>query len=554
MINIDSTSVAVETSAELKTILEGNNDYTKIYLANDITLAQGITILGTKAEITIDGLYPTDGTGTIHTYTDMNSAGSENAIGVRTASSIHVTVQNLNVIGRNYYGLIYVSDNSNHQNVVVTYKNINYTGTQITYHPSGLSIYHDLTINIVDSTASVANEVAEAGSLKIGGKTTITHNSTANSAFWFRGYNSSPFLEILEDADVTLTTTRDVIYTSNPVKFIANKKSSFKVTTKYGFFRDNSHQFSNVLLDENSIFSVIQTQTNGTNAMISCRETFTVNNKSTLYLQANYSNSAPLIRFTTSSSAFNITNPKSIILYNSSYACLAFSNTTTFNITCGKLDYWLTSPNLIDTGIIENNPLYSWHKSDEINLILSATVTSSKTTINSNNLTESEIQSLPELSLLNFQTAKTLRFLEFGNLELKNAPSIIVFQKPLISTNPLILGRKEKTIKMSVVDSRAISSNWYLYVYIDKPLSTENNKYTLPDSLIYVDDTDKITTINDKPVLIFSGSENLGVTKTTNIEWKEHTGILFKVINALQNGEYYSTLVNWILTDKLLEE
>ena len=74
MININDTTVALETSAELKSVLEGNNNITLIYLANDITLLQGITILGTKSEVTIDGLYPLDGTGKIHTYTDMNSA------------------------------------------------------------------------------------------------------------------------------------------------------------------------------------------------------------------------------------------------------------------------------------------------------------------------------------------------------------------------------------------------------------------------------------------------------------------------------------------------
>lgn len=552
MINIDSTTVAVETSAELKTILEGNNTYTLIYLAKDITLAQGITILGSKSEVTIDGLYPTDGTGTIHTYTDMNSASNSDAIGVRTSSSIHVTVQNLNVVGKNYYGLIYVSEDSSHQNVVVTYKNITYNGPQITYHPSGLSIYNNLTINIINSTAAVANEVAEAGSIQIGGKTTITHNSTGDSSFWFRGYTSSPFLEILEGADVSLTTTRDVAYTSNYLKLVINKNSSFKINTKYGFFRNNSHQASSILVDENSTFSVIQTQTNGSYAMISCRGTFTVNSKATLYLEANYSNSAPLILFNTNSSSFNINNPKSIILYNSSYSCLSFSNTATFNIICGKLDYWLTSPSLISTGIIQNNPLYSWYKSDSENLSIVASVTSSKTTISSNNLTASEEQTLPSLSLLTFQTAKTLRFTEFGNLELKNAPSIIFFERPFISKTPPILGRKEKQITMSVVDSRAISSAWYLYAYIDKPLSTADDKHTLPDSLIYIDDNNKITTLDNSPILIFSGTENEGSTKTTTIDWKENTGILFKVIDPLYNGESYSTLINWILTDKLL--
>ena len=45
MINTDASTVAVETSAELKSVLEGDNSITLVYLANDITLAQGISIL-----------------------------------------------------------------------------------------------------------------------------------------------------------------------------------------------------------------------------------------------------------------------------------------------------------------------------------------------------------------------------------------------------------------------------------------------------------------------------------------------------------------------------
>ena len=96
---------------------------------------------------------------------------------------------------------------------------------------------------------------------------------------------------------------------------------------------------------------------------------------------ANYQNSAPLILFNTSSSKFSINDPKSIIIYNKSYACLSFSNTATLSINCGKVDYWLTSPQLISTGVIENNPLYSWYKSNEENIVIASTVTSSKTTI-----------------------------------------------------------------------------------------------------------------------------------------------------------------------------
>lgn len=553
MININETTVAVETSAELKTVLEENNNITLIYLAKDITLSQGITILGTKSQVTIDGLYPTDGTGTVHTYTDMDSAASGNAIGIRSASSIHVTVQNLNVVGKNYYGLIYVTEGTAYQNVVITYKNIVYNGPQITYHPSGLSIYENLTINIIASTSSPANEVAETAKLQIGGKTTITHNATSNSIFWFRGYDSAPYLEILEGADVSITTQRDIAYTSNYLKISVNKNAKLDIKTKYGFFRDNGHQASNILVDENATFSLIQSQANGSAATISCRGDFTINKEATLYLEANYTNSAPLILFNTTSAKFNLTNPKKVLLYNKTNNCISLGNTATFDILCGKIDYWATSPTLISTGVVENNPLYAWNKTNEESIKVIASVTSSKTTITSNNLTETEISSLPSLDLLTFQTAKTLRFVEFGNLELKDAPTKIEFQRPIVGENPTILGRKNKNINFSVVDSRIISTDWYLYVYIDKDLSTEDDKHTLPKSLIFVDSNKQIKTLSSTPTLIYSGTANTGDTKTTTITWNEADGILFEVIEPLYNGEVYSSFIKWILTTEKLE-
>lgn len=548
MININETTVAVETSAELKTVLEGANEITKIYLAKDITLESGISILASKTSVTIDGLYPTDGTGAIHTYTDMNSASNSNVIGVRSASSVKVTLQNMNVVGRNYYGIIYVAEGTAFQNVVIEYKNVTYRGPQITYHPSGLSIYQDVDITIVDSTACVANEVAETYQLQIGGKTTINHNSTGNSVFWFRGPTSSPYLEILEWANLSITTTRDIAYSTYYLQLMIHKNANFIVNTRYGFFRDNGHQASSVLLDTDSKFSVVQTQVNGTNAMITCRGDFTINENATLYLQANYSNSAPLIRFYSTAAKWNVTKPKSVILYNQTNAVFRLENTTTFAIETGRIDYWLTSPTLTSTGEIDSKPLYAWNKSDQEELTLTATVTSSSTTITANNLTDVEKQSLPELSLLQFQTAKTIRLVQNGNLELKSAPTRIEFQRPVLQTNPVILGRKEESMTVTVIDGRVISKEWYLYAYVDDDMKTSDNKYSLPKSLIFIGTDGTMHTLSKEPTLVYTGTGNDGMAKTTNIIWSQKQGILFKVIEPLYNGETYSAEIHWKLS------
>lgn len=451
----------------------------------------------------------------------------------------------MNVVGRNYYGIIYVAEGTAYQNVVIEYKNLTYKGPQITYHPSGLSIYQDLDITIVDSTACVANEVAETYQLQIGGKTTINHNSIGNSVFWFRGPTSSPYLEILEGANLSITTTRDVIYTTYYLKLTIHNNANFTVNTRYGFFRDNGHQASSILLDTHSKLSVIQTQTNGSNAMLTCRGEFTVNENATLYLQANYSNSAPLIRFYSTAAKWNVTKPKSIILYNQTNAVFRFENATTFSIETGRIDYWQTSPTLTSSGDIDGKPLYAWNKSNQEEFTLTATVTSSTTTITANNLTDVEKQSLPELSLLQFQTAKTLRLVQNGNLELKSAPSKIEFQRPVLQTNPVILGRKEESMVIEIIDGRVVSKEWYLYAYIDNEMKTNDGKYSLPNSLIFIDNDGNMHTLSKQPTLVYTGEGNDGLTKTTNITWSQKQGILFKVIKPLYNGETYSAEIQW---------
>ena len=47
----------------------------------------------------------------------------------------------------------------------------------------------------------------------------------------------------------------------------------------------------------------------------------------------------------------------------------------------GQLTKMLLLHTLISTGIIENNPLYSWYKSNDENISIVSSVTSSKPTI-----------------------------------------------------------------------------------------------------------------------------------------------------------------------------
>ena len=63
---IDSNTVVVTTSDELKQVISEDNNYDYIYLGNDITATSGFVINGNKSKVIIDGTY----NNTKYTYTN----------------------------------------------------------------------------------------------------------------------------------------------------------------------------------------------------------------------------------------------------------------------------------------------------------------------------------------------------------------------------------------------------------------------------------------------------------------------------------------------------
>lgn len=225
---LDSLTVVIYTSDELKTILEGNNSYIYIYFGNDITLTSGINIFSTKTNITIDGTYENSR----YTFTDMKNLSGSSAISVVNSRSLNIVVKNMDITGYNYYGIIYVPDSANYQNVIVEYNNITYVGPQISFHPFGLTKFINSNITIQDNYAA-GNEVAECNKIELGGNTIILHKSTGNSSFWFR--NSSPYFKILEDAVVSFTSnSRELLYGVTNLSFILEENET--LTIIYMFF------------------------------------------------------------------------------------------------------------------------------------------------------------------------------------------------------------------------------------------------------------------------------------------------------------------------------
>lgn len=236
-------------------------------------LIHGIGISSSKSCVTIDGT----SNGTMYEYTDQKKLDSNDGIYVTSSATSKVIVKNMNITGYNYYGIIYVPDGSSYKNVEVEYSGINYTGPQLSYNPAGVTRILDSVITIKENYVA-ANEVAECNRVELGGFTTIVHESTANSAFWFK--NATPSFTVLRNGKVYFTSAaRELFYGVNNLSFTVSKASELYISSANGLAYA-TYGTGTSLIDENSILSITKTKYNGSYATWYSYGVITVNKRS----------------------------------------------------------------------------------------------------------------------------------------------------------------------------------------------------------------------------------------------------------------------------------
>ena len=400
---INNNTVVVYTSLELKEVLENDNNYTYVYFGNNIILSSGISISSSKTNVVIDGTY----NDVTYEYTDQKKAGTSDTINIISPLTQKVTVKNMKITGYNYYGIIYVPENSKYIDTVVEYNNVTYVGPQISFHPVGLTRFIDCIITIQDNYAT-GNEVAECNKIEIGGTTNIIHKSTSNSSFWFR--NANPSLTILKDATVNFNSvSRELFYGVNNLNLIISKNASFYVTAHSGLAY-GTNGTGTTLIDENAFFSIKQTDYNDSYATWYSYGVITLNKNASLSIISNYLNitkSNYNISFQGSSAGLILNNPEKVILYNSVASVISATNTSSFQFIYNRINLFDNAIS-IDSDISKDNlPTYSWYKKTELSSV-NGTFTNSKTVINNHNYTEEELTNLPSLDNFNFTNKKIL--------------------------------------------------------------------------------------------------------------------------------------------------
>lgn len=135
-----------------------------------------------------------------------------------------------------------------------------------------------------------------------------------------------------------------------------------------------------------------------------------------------------------------------------------------------------------------------------------------------------------------------------GELSLMDATKTFTFSLVPISTNPIIFG-KNRSVSLKVVDSRVNSTDWKVYAYIEKPLTSQGG-YTLPDALVFKKLDDEVITLSETPVLVFTGANNNGDSEITLVTWSREKGPLLDLTNdALEINEEYFAEVIFVLEE-----
>lgn len=485
---INDFSVLVFSSLELKDVLEGDNNYLNIYLGSDITLTSGIKINKNKTSVFINGTYDN----ITYNLTDRNTLNASDTIQITSATTNRVVVSNLNFVGNNYYGIIYVPEGTSYKDVIIEYKNITYKGPQMSFNPSGTTRLIDCDITINDVSIVVGNEVCECNKVEIGGTTTILHQSKSNSGFWFRG--SEPSLTILSNAKVNYTSTsRELLYGTNDLIFNILTNATFNVVAYNGFgYGTNGTSITNIL--ENATFILKKTNYSGGYATFYSYGGFKVDLNASLYIINDYLNmtSSNYNIYFSNKGSFTLNNPKRVVLYNLKTNIIYTPSSIPFNFTFNRLNLFTTSIDM-NASILNNLPTFSWYKSDLS--IITGTFTSTNTVINSNNYTEEELKEMP-LSNFVFPNKRILSVGEFGFLVNNIATTTTLIEGTTLSLASILITYNDITEEIQA----DLNGNFSL----DIPLLTIGTVITFNikehDDLIY--HTKKVVVVYSGEIII----------------------------------------------------
>ena len=247
----------VYTFAELKTALSENNGIDTVYLGADIEMAGQIIVHSSKKNIVIDGTYNT----VRSRLTEYNSTSSTTMICINHAGFEKIILRNIDIIGRNYHGLIHVASNYS-SDVVLWYENVDYNGPQITYSQYATAVYKDTTIIIQSNGICPIGKVADVSRVEFYGVVTITGGEAPDSGAFT--YIRDGEMIFHEDSYVSFSSLKQAFLGGRGVDITFEENATLNYsdeTSNYGFSKEK--QLQSLTLYENASMNLDFTHPNG---------------------------------------------------------------------------------------------------------------------------------------------------------------------------------------------------------------------------------------------------------------------------------------------------
>ena len=399
---IDSNTVVVTTSDELKQVISEDNNYDYIYLGNDITATSGFVINGNKSKVIIDGTY----NNTKYTYTNNLSLEAD-VIKVSTTNK-RIILKNMNIVSSHGYGVIYVPSHPNYSNVVVEYNNINFSGIELSQNYYGTTKIIDSVLEVKDTNNVSAQRACNSNRIIIDGNTTITSDSNTNTIFFFNDVIPS-LVKIMPNSRVSITTNREFMNGTNRLDLIVGHGAEFLLTTGNGFAITTTHGARNVLIEEMANFTFIE-KSHQRVPMWNVFGDFKVSEGASISVINTYMTTPSdnyNIYFKGTNQKFILDNPKYVNIYTKNANVVYTNNPVDFMFTFSRINMWIYALDYTSACTIDDTPALYWYKENNLAEI-AGVLNKDTTTITSHNFTDTELNLLSDINSFSFQNKKIL--------------------------------------------------------------------------------------------------------------------------------------------------
>jgi len=309
----------VGTFNQLKEAIENKTD-THIKLTANIQMdKKGIIINPEKSVLVIDG----NG----YTLTDAATSAISSTINMKSTGKLkNITVQNINIDGQNYYGIITITDSTLYSDVTVTFDSITYTGPGLSWGRKSNFVIRDSDILIVPSKICPAHEIFECLRVRLEGNVNIVKDAPQSTLelFWITGAKGG--VTVASGANVNVISNQNlgkkgssgfVYYSCPDLHLIFEDDSHFNYVGN-NLFQQGSAVDRLIIGERAEVNIVLYGELYCTYGVFSIRGEANVGKGAVLKLYSfNNNQKQPLLQLTGVGS-INFNSPKEVFIYNSS--------------------------------------------------------------------------------------------------------------------------------------------------------------------------------------------------------------------------------------------